>query len=400
MLDHDHPRTAAPALMDQTTGLASATPVATPQGWTPVADLRTGDPVFGSDGRIHRVEEAALLPAEDSTPTMVIGFSNGYEVATGPHQTWIGYDRTGRLRLNAASAGDKQRWAALSRQQSARLREHRTSISPTLEGTLVDVLRTLRRLDVNRWRDLNDLRYALAPYVPTVCGKPPSSPSAIWSISEALRYLDFRISRDVDAPYGRVLASCELPRLPLNGTWCVPGPAVLDGLGRKGEVPPRDLAAEVCLSAQAVPPQYLRAPSSQRLDLLRALVEASGVGAGVLRADNDRQLRSFTELLASLGLRHRVTWMRSSDSEDSLSARVAFEYPATSLPYVAIVSARFAPPRDRVALRVSSPDSSVLVAGLLVAHCGGVPGGPWAASAAEIDAAKVNAENAATGEAV
>ncbi|MDQ7029297.1 MAG: hypothetical protein Q9O62_05685 [Ardenticatenia bacterium] len=70
------------------------TPVATPQGWRPVAEINPGDEIYTADGRVRRVERVEIY---HHRPVYRVIFSDGGAVrATAAHQFHVWDDVSGR----------------------------------------------------------------------------------------------------------------------------------------------------------------------------------------------------------------------------------------------------------------------------------------------------------------
>jgi hypothetical protein len=205
--------------------LEVTTPIPTPQGWVRIGDLRSGDSIFGDDGRPCRV--VAVSPVWRDRPLYRISTKQGAEVFADGEHDW-------RVRLDRK----RPRWIVRNSQYlAARTSPRRALIA--CQGVL----------------DLPELTLPIDPYV-----------LGVWLGDGHNRQATITQHPD-DAVFIRDEFGRRGYPTTDRRTYCTFG--VLGDFLLK-------LRASGVLRNKHVPPQYLRASIAQRLDLLRGLIDTDG----------------------------------------------------------------------------------------------------------------------------
>src|SRR3954453_5979718 len=83
--------------------LALDTPIATPDGWTTMGEIRVGDRVMGSDGRPPTV--VAATDVMTGRPCYEVHFSDGSVIVADAQHQWLTETRSSRKSAHAAAVG-------------------------------------------------------------------------------------------------------------------------------------------------------------------------------------------------------------------------------------------------------------------------------------------------------
>jgi replicative DNA helicase len=280
--------------------LALDTPLATPSGWTTMAEVAVGDTLIGADGRPTTVVATSEIML--GRPCYEVEFSDGSViVADGSHQ-WSTHDR--RARRNG---------------RPAEVRTTRQIAETLRTGT------TERRLNHSvadpRPLQLPDRRLPVAPYTfgawlggghRAAAQVTSADPEIVWHI-EADGY-------EV-TPSGPLLCSVDLPaRTPLqdrDGCADCGAPPAAAGSDDAGQCCRRDGTASESVTGllrtlgvlqdKHIPASYLRASEQQRRALLAGLLDTDGTvtATGDCRygTTSPRLADDVHELVCSLGYR-------------------------------------------------------------------------------------------------
>lgn len=261
--------------------LAVDTPIPTPDGWKMHGDLRTGDMVFGVDGKPQRV---IAVTDHYMGPSMALTLSDRESIIAHERHEWV----TERTWFTGRPRG--------SRQQLPPVETVRIAETLRMTGARPDFVHRIR---LAKALVLPEAQLPVDPYVLGAwLGDGTSGAAQITS------------------------ADPEIPQyIRSRGVPCVPiakfaGPAVLYRLsdGDRSQA-----ARNHCLAARLrelgvlgkgrkhIPPLYLRASRDQRLELLRGLIDTDGYisarGQVVFSTIRERLSGDFIELVRSLGMK-------------------------------------------------------------------------------------------------
>jgi predicted phage terminase large subunit-like protein len=255
-------------------GLALGTPIATPDGWTAMGDLRAGDVVFGGDGKPCAVTAVYGPRVLDC---WLVGFANGSElVADGDHR-WRVQDRNGRGRP----------WVVVDTRALA--------ADPGRYG--VPVPGALELPD----RDLALDPYVLGAWLGDGSSSGPMITIAEEEVAEHIRSAGVPCRKMPSGPFAYSL-------VPEGWTTSKASP-VRVALGRLG-----------VLGDKHIPVEYLRASEKQRIRLLQGLMDTDGSvyanESGYSRCEftttTPRLADGVLTLTRSLGIHSRVHESRAT----------------------------------------------------------------------------------------
>jgi replicative DNA helicase len=337
--------------------LALDTPLATPDGWTTMGEVRVGDHLIGADG--HPVAVVAATEAMQDRPCYEVEFSDGEViVADGQHQ-WLTWTRAAR-RYDAQTRGF-QRYSTDPVLPQVVTTEQ---IASTLRCPTVDN-RPNHTVQLARSLQLPEAELPIPPYALGVWTGDGNTDSARFTsadpgIVEAVRASGLVAVRQAGGrlTYGmaflaekvkvaeRTCVVCRKAFTPKNdqartcGRVCggkarfstppVPRPVCRRcGEPRVGQLPGTGLCSRCWLahgSLQAelrtlgllghkhIPAQYLRGSIAQRRELLAGILDTDGTvtstGAVQLAVTNQRLAEGVRELVLSLGYRCSMTTKR------------------------------------------------------------------------------------------
>jgi predicted phage terminase large subunit-like protein len=291
--------------------LADDTPVWTPRGWTMHGSLRPGDLVYRPDGTTTRV-----VAVSDPAPADVrVEFTNGEVVYAHEAHEWTIHDRADRVRRTVETG------------HFLRTTKHGKPVSLWSGGRA--------RFQVDRVQPREGVSQAL-PLDPYALG--------VWlgdgSVAKPCITFDARDAAMADAVQAR---------LGMDATTYVHKTTGVhtryygqQGRGHTGRFTQQLQAAGV-LGNKHVPPAYLRASVSQRLDLLAGLVDSDGTvhrttGRVTFSTTNDALRDAVVELVRGMGWHATVSSIAPRTSSSGIVGRqtthmVAFN-PTRSLPCV------------------------------------------------------------------
>lgn len=239
------------------------TPIPTPCGWKTMGSLRTGDYVFGSNGRIASVTH--LHPIQEQKSYSIF-FSDGTSIIAGEKHSWM----TTTCKERSVEKQDKERTTKeLFETQD---RQHAIRMMPGLQ-----TFDTHLPIDP----------YMLGCWLGDGIAKTGEICGGETDLAEIISHSpDARIRKKVSRAYGNYcLATVK---------------GLRDGLYRMG-----------LLDNKRIPEIYLRASFEQRLALLQGLMDTDGWatsngGCGWGQFKGHRALiDGFSELLSSLGIKHQ-----------------------------------------------------------------------------------------------
>lgn len=285
-------------------GLALDTPIPTPDGWKLMGELRPGDFVFAPDGTPARVE---IVSDVKRLKCYELVFSDGSRVTCDEEHRWHVFTEQDRARLlrgseewRAQRRGKRAKRGIGARPDLAKLNsERKPALKPLAEGRVLDMpamvaahAEAKRPLSVRVASALKlpDADIPVDPYVLGAWLGDGNTAAGSFTIAEA------EIVKRISAVY----PLRRQPSMPWG--YCAPGLATkLRGLGVIGK--------------KRVPGAYLRGSESQRLELLRGLMDTDGHACenGAVEFSNmNRALAdAVCELALSLGDRATVTFGRA-----------------------------------------------------------------------------------------
>lgn len=289
--------------------------VATPSGWSTVADLRVGDELFTERGGICKVIQlhpTALRPVYRMT------FDDGSEVLSGPEHRWWTFDATelaqltrldpewrARRQAKRPSRAGANRTAAQSSAIAARNRRVRPDTKPAPVGgirTTAEIAATLRTasgrnnhaVPVCGQVDLPERDLPVDPYV-----------LGAW-LGDGSRASNTIASHEDDQPHMR--AQFEAAGHPTTDRV---QPATFGALGLCSA-----LRRAGVYKDKHVPAAYLRASAKQRLALLQGLMDTDGTvndsGSVTFVNTNRGLVEAVVEIACSLGHKVRMTEKRAT----------------------------------------------------------------------------------------
>lgn len=283
--------------------LALDTPIPTPDGWTTMGKIKSGDRLFSEDGRICMV--LAAHPIDPSPESFRMTFDDGETIDAGADHLWktmtmaeIQSSKRNTPESRAARRASRPKRGKGARPDlTARNQEPKTFLSLPPTGairTTAEIYRTLRTsrgranhaIELPQPLELPPADLPLDPYLFGAWlgdGTSVSSgfTTADMELIESFRAAGFYVKKWKDK-YG----------------WGVHG---LSAILRKMGV----------LGKKHVPAQYLRGSMSQRLALLQGLMDTDGhacAGGGVEFTNTNRHLAdAVAEIAHSLGQKANVT---------------------------------------------------------------------------------------------
>jgi replicative DNA helicase len=332
--------------------LALDTPIATPDGWTTMGEIRVGDRVMGSDGRPTTV--VAATEVMTGRPCYEVHFSDGSVIVADAHHQWLTETRASRKSAQAAAAGynryrSQRTFAAVRTTEEiartvrcatkdTRLNHSVTNAAP-LELPEADLLLPPYALGV--W--LGDGTSAAARYTsadPEIAAYIEAEGLVVELTNVDRRYALRLPQRNALAE--RPCPMCGRPSTPKTsqvqtcGKTCGGALRASGGVGRQAICPDcggPSAGLERCpgcrddhgtvkallrklqvLNDRHIPVEYLRASKAQRRALLAGLLDTDGTvtpsGAVQFTVTSRRLAEDARELIASLGHRVRMTTKR------------------------------------------------------------------------------------------
>ena len=288
-------------------GLALATPIATPSGWTAMGDLRVGDVVFGGDGKpccVTAAYEPRLLDCWRVT------FANGSELVADGDHLWLVQDRNGATRGSRMNGGKQTRpWVV---ENTRKIAANPVRYGVPLPGAI-------------ELPDRDDL--PLDPYVfgAWLGDGHTASPMMTIAEPEIVGYIT-----DAGIPCRKMASGKYAWSLAPEGWRGVrgnPSPvkAALRELGVLGD--------------KHIPVPYLRSGKSQRIALLQGLMDTDGSvypnESGYSRCEFTTTCRRLADdvlaLTRSLGIHSKVHESRATLNGRDISARWRIRF-TTALP--------------------------------------------------------------------
>lgn len=284
--------------------LALDTPVPTPDGWTTMGEIQPGDFVFGREGTPARV--AAVSPVHEGRDCYRVTFSDRTSIVADADHVWQVIDRNGagsprpeQTKTTIELVAGINDWAARGKGGN------RYGIPAGKPVGLAD-------------RDLLVDPYVLGAWLgdgqtsgAAICGAQPD----LDFIAGEIESRGYTVTRWKTAP--EKVAVIGIPGGLL---------AALDALGVLGN--------------KHIPAEYLRASLSQRLDLLRGLMDTDG-SVGSIGKEScefsskwEHLARQVAELSRSLGYRSTVSRKTDARSRTGETWRVTFRADPDIVPFL------------------------------------------------------------------
>jgi phage terminase large subunit GpA-like protein len=272
--------------------LALETPIATPTGWTTMGDLRVGDAVFSDLGVPCKV--TCKSDVFTGRPCYRVSFCDGSSIIADADHRWQVESDVSLEQLGSGRRGRTGR---------PKPGEVRTFVG------VVDT-RTMALALAGRDRTPLAVRNASPLEAPLLALPVPPYTLGLWlgdghmvAPRVTQHRSDVETARYIEREGIRVAVGYPDARYPNNATFW------LDCSG--GRENPSPWAARLrslgVLSNKHIPPAYLRAHASQRLELLRGLMDSDGTISSDGRAEfnntNENLARGVYELVVSLGMK-------------------------------------------------------------------------------------------------
>jgi replicative DNA helicase len=345
--------------------LALETPLATPTGWTTMADVEVGDELIGADGRPTRV--VAATDVMIGRPCYEVVFSDGSTIIADAQHQWLTETRASRRSAQEARKGcrSQQAFAAVRTTEE---------LATTLRCETAD--RRLNHSVTNAQAlQLPERELLVPPYVLGAwLGDGTSATAQITTADPGIvMRLEAEGLIEVPSQSAPLRFSLQLPRVVVESRTCVvcdkefqpkapivrtcgrscggraPGvsepvlsPACPDcgrsmtGFGRCQDCHSKfgTLTARLktigVLKAKHVPAAYLRASEAQRRDLLAGLLDTDGTvaatGAVQFSVTNERLALDVQELVISLGYRCSIMRKRVPGRTEASSVAYALNF--------------------------------------------------------------------------
>lgn len=277
-----------PSLLILNEALALDTPIPTPNGWTTMGALETGDRIFGSDGKATTVTEA--LPVQHGRKTYEVYFQDGTSVVASDGHLWSVYgsnNPTKLVTLNTEEMANSGRNYWTPRPGPRRYGEVVLPVDPYLLGA---------------W--LGDGSTGAC----NITAADDDAPVLQASLLE--RGIETHLLASSHGKAQRVSFSNRA-----------------GFQARMGPAPARALRALPCFRDKHVPAQYLTASIEQRTELLRGLMDTDGCATKdgyCIFVGRKRLAEDVLELLRSLGQVAHIAFAADDRSRDGGCYRVGF----------------------------------------------------------------------------
>jgi hypothetical protein len=272
------------------------TEIATPTGFTTMRNIRIGDDVFDSDGKITKVTEKS--PVFIGRDCYEVVFSTGESVVCDAEHLWVTDthidrgNRVGDRRTPCPSIKTTAEIARTLKVKSGRyeINNHRTSLCGSL--------------------DLPEARLPIQPYVLGLWLGDGHSEQAV--ITAGAAEADHIIQQIASTGHSVRLKAYFKPGGAARLSIAEPG-------NKNAHLPYRFRTEAIKLGLfgnKHIPQQYLRASRDQRLDLLRGLMDSDGTISKAGQASYSTTLEALRdgviELINSLGFKASVSESRST----------------------------------------------------------------------------------------
>ncbi len=355
--------------------LALDTPLATPDGWTTMGEVRVGDRLIGADG--HPVAVVAATEVMDGRPCCEVEFSDGEVIVADAEHQWVTWDlRTRRsydYHCEAGAPSYPDNWPSWTSSEESRRRYgpgeraqmhslRGAGMSSAQVGTILGRTATAIEQQWNRLPDFTGGVRAIPRTTQEIASTlrvrgqknhaiPVTRPLLLPEADLALEpyILGYLLGDGDTAGTGRV--ACH----PDDRSWLLeefgalgyraaayadPGHFYVKGI--------RSLWRSLGLAeGKHVPASYLRSSSSQRLALVQGMIDSDGSigshGCYCFSNTSKRLVEDFAELVTSLGcvarVRHRAPRIRAGrPSRESWEVTVPASLPLSRLPRKALAA--------------------------------------------------------------
>ncbi|MGV9265861.1 replicative DNA helicase [Kitasatospora sp. NPDC003701] len=290
--------------------LALDTPLPTPDGWTTMGEVRTGDYLLDASGRPTRVVAATEVMTE--RPCFEVLFDDGTSVVADADHQWLTETRASRRSAQAVRAGgDGGRGTSGSVRTTKEIAG--TLRCNTADGRANHSVRNTAALDLPD-RDLPVPPYTLGAWLGDGHGDAARITSADPEVVRRIEGEGFEVRQVGTSPTYAVRFAVERPEPPERacvdcGSECSSASSEprCTPCGRNHESLLVVLRTMGVLGNKHIPVEYLRASVAQRRALLAGLLDADGTvtRTGSVRfAVTDRALaEDFRDLVVGLGHR-------------------------------------------------------------------------------------------------
>lgn len=269
----------------QAKALALDTPIPTPDGWKLMGDLCEGDFVFGADGK--PTEVVAAHPVVTGQDCYRLTFDDGQQIVANAGHLWVTEQRRASTR---ADAGRALRGVRLADRGKWRIGVRTTDqIAETLRYKNGRYLSANHSIALCGALDLPEATLPIPPYALGFWLGDGDSDGARVTIGNA----DAEESSALLASHGAQLGAAKAGK---RYSVSIPG-GIRKGLGAQ-------LKKLGLFGNKHIPEPYLRASMSQRLELLRGLMDTDGTVSNhqcSFTNTNERLARGVHELALSLG---------------------------------------------------------------------------------------------------
>jgi replicative DNA helicase len=299
--------------------LALDTPLATPDGWTTMGEVKAGDQVIGADGRPTTVVKAFEVLRH--RPCFEVEFSDGSVIVADAEHLWKTTTRAGRRQ--AAETVRAQQWPAPARPQVESVFAHAMAQPVGLSG---DVIREYERA-AKPWRRSvqacskhalpTTLQHRVRPTINAGTTADHDRVVTTAEIAETLRHsADGRLNHAVQNCRPLQLPERDLLVPPYTlGAWLGDGRSAASRITTNdrehGAAPVSDLRKLGVLDNKHIPIAYLRSSETQRRALLAGLMDTDGTVTPTRDAQytssSQRLAMDVRELVVSLGHRCTIT---------------------------------------------------------------------------------------------
>ena len=269
--------------------LALDTRIPTPSGWSTMGDLKVGDQIFGSDGRVTSVKY--VTPVMENHKCYKIKFSSGDEIIADSDHQWL-----------VSTRKSKGKWSdpfVLTTEQMA----GNVLLQEYVNGKGYHTVNRRFKLADSGGIDMPESELLIQPYALGCWLGDGDSRGARLTIDGSDEEIIDKIRVDGDS----VMKHPQKNRIPSYG--------ISDGSkggsqDRKAGTFGGRLRTLGVLNNKHIPMQYLRSSREQRYNLLQGLMDTDGYvsikGRCEFTSTNQRLAQDVSELLASLGIKNKI----------------------------------------------------------------------------------------------
>jgi CRISPR/Cas system-associated exonuclease Cas4 (RecB family) len=282
-------------------GLALDTPIPTPSGWSTMGDLSVGDFVLGRDGRPTRVTNKSKI---HNRPCYNIEFSDHTAVVCDNVHLWkVGFRESGSTdnyddvidadelyrRFHSATSGI----FIIENSEHLVLPDADLPLDPWLLGAWLGDGSSRRGQITVGGHDLKDMTELLGKSWGPLSVREEKTAYAVTCVKRHAELCGYGHAEFTIYNNQRYCVQCQNGNSADSTRWNIP----LSGVLRKLNL----------LNNKHIPPQYLRASHSQRLELLRGLMDSDGSWnphrkRAVFVTTSDDLMRDVRELIRTFGI--------------------------------------------------------------------------------------------------